>query len=201
MLQIVRGLLPEPEYAVVERRVPAEPNAISPEVPPAAAYVVEALPRSGSTATVVSRIVASFPSAAICVVGETLEEAYAFPLMQQRVRGFVTYADAPAQLARAVDALSSGGFWISRTLLTRFLEATVAAKGRLAGGGAAGDLTRREQEVLTGLLQNLSNKEIAKSLGITERGVKFHVSNLLDKHQVRRRSDLILLLLTGGVPS
>ncbi|MFN2632096.1 MAG: LuxR C-terminal-related transcriptional regulator [Thermoanaerobaculia bacterium] len=200
MLQIVRGLLPEPVFAVAEQRVATEASSIAAEVPEADMYVVEAHPRPGSTAAVVGRILGRFPSAPICVVGEALGEGYAFPLMQLRVRGFVTYSDAPAQLARAVEALSDGGFWISRSLLTRFLEATVATNGRARGGGAAGELTYREQEVLNGLLQNLSNKEIAKDLRITERGVKFHVSNLLAKHKVRRRSDLILLFLAHGGP-
>src|SRR4029077_5382932 len=55
------------------------------------------------------------------------------------------------------------------------------------------NLSRREQEVLDSLLENLSNKEIASKLNIAERTVKFHVSNLLNKFGVRRRADLILL--------
>jgi hypothetical protein len=43
------------------------------------------------------------------------------------------------------------------------------------------------------LLENLANKEIANKLNISERTVKFHVSNLLAKYKVQRRADLILL--------
>ena len=39
----------------------------------------------------------------------------------------------------------------------------------------------------------LSEDEIGAQLGISERTVKFHVSNLLSKFGVRRRADLILL--------
>ena len=60
-------------------------------------------------------------------------------------------------------------------------------------GEAIRALSRREQEVLDSLLENLSNKEIASKLNIAERTVKFHVSNLLSKFGVRRRADLILL--------
>ena len=49
------------------------------------------------------------------------------------------------------------------------------------------------EEVLAGLLENLANKEVADRLHISERTVKFHVSNLLAKFGVRRRADLILL--------
>ena len=40
---------------------------------------------------------------------------------------------------------------------------------------------------------NLSNSKIGSKLNVTERTVKFHVSNLLNKFGVRRRADLILL--------
>jgi len=55
------------------------------------------------------------------------------------------------------------------------------------------ELSRREQEVLNLLLDNLANKELAERLHISERTVKFHVSNILAKFGVRRRADLILL--------
>jgi DNA-binding CsgD family transcriptional regulator len=60
-------------------------------------------------------------------------------------------------------------------------------------------LSRREQDVLEALLQNMSNKEIATRLNISERTVKFHVSNLLAKFSVQRRSDLILQSLQPSV--
>jgi DNA-binding CsgD family transcriptional regulator len=53
-------------------------------------------------------------------------------------------------------------------------------------------LSRREREVLDLLLENLSNKEIAGRLFVAERTVKFHVSNLLSKFRVARRSELIM---------
>jgi DNA-binding CsgD family transcriptional regulator len=56
-----------------------------------------------------------------------------------------------------------------------------------------GHVSGREKEVLARLLENKSNKEIANVLNISERTVKFHVSNLLSKYGVQRRADLIVL--------
>ncbi len=53
-------------------------------------------------------------------------------------------------------------------------------------------LSRRQHQVLGAIAHNLTNKEIAASLYISERTVKFHVSALLEKFDVRRRSDLML---------
>jgi DNA-binding CsgD family transcriptional regulator len=52
-------------------------------------------------------------------------------------------------------------------------------------------LTRREEEVLAGLMKSLANKEIAATLNLSERTVKFHVSSLLAKFQVRGRMELV----------
>jgi len=52
-------------------------------------------------------------------------------------------------------------------------------------------LTRREQEVLDGILRSLANKEIASELNLSERTVKFHVSSLLSKFKVRGRMELM----------
>lgn len=52
-------------------------------------------------------------------------------------------------------------------------------------------VTRREEEVLRGILRGLANKEIAGSLNLSERTVKFHVSSLLSKFRVRGRMELV----------
>jgi DNA-binding CsgD family transcriptional regulator len=52
-------------------------------------------------------------------------------------------------------------------------------------------LTRREEEVLAGLMKSLANKEIACNLNLSERTVKFHVSSLLAKFRVRGRMELV----------
>jgi DNA-binding CsgD family transcriptional regulator len=52
-------------------------------------------------------------------------------------------------------------------------------------------LSRREEEVLGGIMQSMANKEIASSLNLSERTVKFHVSSLLAKFRVRGRMELV----------
>jgi DNA-binding CsgD family transcriptional regulator len=57
--------------------------------------------------------------------------------------------------------------------------------------GSSVKLTRREEEVLAGIMRSLANKEIAVSLNLSERTVKFHVSSLLAKFRVRGRMELV----------
>jgi DNA-binding CsgD family transcriptional regulator len=70
---------------------------------------------------------------------------------------------------------------------------TEKAEKLLQAGHSVGSsvrLTRREKEVLAGVMRSLANKEIAAALNLSERTVKFHVSSLLTKFRVRGRMEL-----------
>ena len=62
------------------------------------------------------------------------------------------------------------------------------------------NLSRRQTEVLEGLNEGLANKEIANKLNISERTVKFHVSNLFAKFKVDSRIQLMGLRLWASAP-
>ena len=116
-----------------------------------------------------------------------------FRLLRLGAKGLVRYVELPRHFVSAVREVSSGGFWVPRTLLSRFVDSTLSALRRPKLVSASAHMSRREREVHQLLMENLSNKEIANRLHMSERTVKFHVSNLLGKHGVKRRSDLIML--------
>ena len=122
-----------------------------------------------------------------------LEEAVTYPLLRLGVRGLLTYDLAPRELSRAAHQIDAGMYWVPRELLTRLVESILPELSGCKSLDSAVDISRRQRDVLDLLLDNLSNKEIAGKLFISERTVKFHVSNLLDKFGVRRRADLIVL--------
>ena len=73
------------------------------------------------------------------------------------------------------------------------------AAGRAIGTGVK--ISRREQEVLDGVLQGLGNKEIASRLRVSERTVKFHVSSLLAKFGVTDRIALSREVSLSRIPA
>jgi len=132
-------------------------------------------------------------TANLLVLLPSLDESVTFPLLRLGVKGLLTYEQAPRELCRAARQVSSGGYWVPRELLTRFVESILPELRGCKSLELESGISRREREVLDLLLDNLSNKEIANRLFVCERTVKFHVSNLLDKFGVRRRADLIVL--------
>jgi len=164
------------------------------EIPRAAIYVVDAHAARQATGALIGNILERNENARLIVVGDNLKDTDSHALLRQGVKGILTYADAREQLVRALPLVASGGFWVPRETLSRFVDAILSTtQGRRLRSDIPCELSRREQEVLNSLLENLANKEVATKLNISERTVKFHVSNLLAKFGVRRRADLILL--------
>lgn len=160
-------------------------------IPSASVYVVDG--HDPSAAVLVGALVNRFPNSRVIVLSEKFSDANAFPLLELGAKGLLDYAEASLHLPEAVKAVAQGGFWVERSLLSRFMDSIVhSARRRFVKAGPR-HLSPREREVLEFLLENLSNKEIAKRLNISERTAKFHVSNLLAKFDVRRRVDLVML--------
>jgi DNA-binding NarL/FixJ family response regulator len=167
------------------------------QVPRADVYLVQLGAEPSATERVLERILTSYPSARLVVLGEGFDPEVGFRLLQTGTNGLVTYREASTQLAPALEAVAAGGYWVTRSLLSEFVERTARSPESPASRleSSPVELTRREREILGGVLEHLSNKEIAVKLGITERTVKFHVSNVLAKCGVRRRADLLLFFM------
>ncbi|MCI7633813.1 MAG: LuxR C-terminal-related transcriptional regulator [Mollicutes bacterium] len=59
-------------------------------------------------------------------------------------------------------------------------------------------LTKREKEVFDLLIQNNSTQDIANKLGISEKTVRNHISNVMQKLGVKGRASAIVELLKLG---
>ena len=140
---------------------------------------------------VVALVMSAVPGARALVLTDDLDETLVFRLLRLGVKGLVPYDRASEQIVLALSAVERGGFWVPRELLSRFVDSLLQAGASRHTLHPVG-LSVRENDVLDCLLENLSNKEIGARLNISERTVKFHVSNLLGKFGVQRRADLIL---------
>ncbi|WP_455353249.1 response regulator transcription factor [Streptomyces sp. SYSU K217416] len=60
-------------------------------------------------------------------------------------------------------------------------------------------LTERETETLWGVAQGLSNRQIARVMGITEHGVKRHLANAMGKLNCQNRASAVAVALRSGL--
>jgi DNA-binding NarL/FixJ family response regulator len=188
-------LLAKSQFKVILKQLESTlaPDLRALDPPKANVYVIDAHAAKPATGALLNNLVDRCPESRLIVVGDQHSDATSFSLLRLGVKGLLTYVEARDQLTRALPLVAAGGFWVPRSLLSGFVDSILTGQGRRLKTDSVTNLSRREQEVLDSLLENLSNKEIAGKLNIAERTVKFHVSNLLSKFSVRRRADLILL--------
>jgi two-component system, NarL family, response regulator DevR len=115
------------------------------------------------------------------------------------VHGYVRKGAETADISRAVHALlrgesvfdTRGGAVVVDVLRDEDRPVTKAFGGAM--------LTERENQVLRLLAVGMSNREIGRRLVISEATVKFHVRNLRDKLEVRRRTEIVYTATRQGI--
>ncbi|AHE99567.1 two-component system response regulator NarL [Thioalkalivibrio paradoxus] len=102
--------------------------------------------------------------------------------------GYLLKHTEPEELLRQLRQVLSGRLILTDELTERLAE----AMRRKPPPGERGMLTRREQEVLDQIAAGLSNKQIARELGLSEGTVKVHVKHLLKKLGMHSRLEAAL---------
>lgn len=122
--------------------------------------------------------------------------------LQMGASGYVHRYAFPDQLKDIALVVQSGGVWMGQELLQRALQASLtiahevsAVESRASAPAVnTSELTERELAVAEEVGKGASNREIAQTLGVSERTVKAHLSVVFEKMQVRDRVQLALLM-------
>ncbi len=153
----------------------------------------------GSPATRIERIRARHPDAKVVAFVREVNARTTFPCLMAGVKGILPHSAGAAELRHALRCIREGSLWTPRAVLSEWVE-RVARLGLSAGNA----FTRSEQRVLEAVREELSNKDIARRLGVTEATVKFHVGKLLkktgaaDRRELARFASETLPALTGA---
>ncbi|NDU85294.1 MAG: two-component system response regulator NarL [Ferrovum sp.] len=110
--------------------------------------------------------------------------------------GYLLKDTEPDQMIAQLNEVMFGRTVISKTL-THYLAAALRDES-LQNLRQPSDLTERESMILNCLAQGLSNKLIARELGIMESTVKVHIRNLLKKLNFHSRLEAAVWAVTEG---
>jgi Response regulator containing a CheY-like receiver domain and an HTH DNA-binding domain len=187
-----QGLLYLADYTLRVKRIELGDHAAE-EIPSADIYAVEVRPTPEATQEVVVRILSREPHARVLVIGESFDEANAFPLLTMGVKGIVRRSELKADLTRALSAVHQNGFWVPRQLLSKFIGNVLHSTRRMLFALGSSELTESQASLLNSLLQTESDDELARKLSVSEVELKSRVAELMRKFNVRRRYDLVLL--------
>ena len=154
----------------------------------------------GVTAT--RRVRNSVPSCRVIVLTNYDEDNLVFSSIRAGASGYLLKEVSGNQLTNAIRTVADGFSLIYPSVARRVLDEF----GRLRGSSAPvdedqgySDLTPREREVLKLIASGRANKEIGTELGITERTVKTHISNIFSKLQLTDRTQAALYVHNRGL--
>jgi DNA-binding NarL/FixJ family response regulator len=115
--------------------------------------------------------------------------------LQLGAAGIFLKHNSPVSLAKAIRLVASGEMWVDQ----RVIHLMADGIHRREGQSFQKVLTEREQQVLRGIFEGLTNKEIAARLGVSESAVKATLQQLFQKTRVRTRSQLVRIALESSL--
>lgn len=118
--------------------------------------------------------------------------------LKQGATGMVS-PDKPIEvLARAIVQVAEGEIWINQKHITQLINPENGDSDNSLAGGMQ-NLTRREIEIIQSISVGMKNKEVAKSLFISEATVRHHLSSIYSKLFVEDRLNLVIFAYQHGL--
>ncbi|EIM24804.1 LuxR C-terminal-related transcriptional regulator [Microvirga lotononidis] len=142
----------------------------------------------------VESILQHHPAIRIVILADAADEEHVYGALKRGVRGYLLKGTCGKELIQTVRVLDQGQSFISPSLAARLLmRSGPGSIVETKGSGALPPLTPREQQILAILVQGRSNKEIGNKLELSEKTIKHHLTNILQKLRVRNRVEAALL--------
>jgi two-component system nitrate/nitrite response regulator NarL len=126
----------------------------------------------------------------ILVVTAGMSDQEAVQLVQAGVSGILHKHHSTEELCNSIRQIANGEVCIEQAYLAPLFRAVDRTRAPRRA-----NLTDRDKTVLRGILQGLSNREIAAKLQISEGAVKASVRHVCEKLSVRTRSQLVKVAL------
>jgi DNA-binding NarL/FixJ family response regulator len=136
------------------------------------------------------RILRRHSDLGIIVVTMLEDDASIFAAMRAGARGYVLKGANHHELLQAIRAVAGGQVLFGPAIATRITQFFTRALPNSAEEPLA-ELSQREREILDLIARHYTNPEIAQQLGIGEKTIRNHVSNIFNKLQVATRAQAI----------
>jgi NarL family two-component system response regulator LiaR len=136
------------------------------------------------------------PATRVIALTSFLDDDKLFPAVRAGAAGYLLKDVQPQELVSAIRTVHGGESLLHPAAAARLMAEVASDGGRTE---PASLLTPREREVLVLIGRGLPNKVIARDLGVSEKTVKTHVSNLLGKLGLTDRTQAALFAVREGL--
>jgi NarL family two-component system response regulator YdfI len=148
----------------------------------------------------IERIMAWWPETAIVIITTFNEDALMIRGLRAGARGFLLKDTGRETLFHTIRAAARGETLLQPEIIRRVMAHTADANAAAPTAGRETDpLTEREMQVLVAVARGDRNKEIAQQLGVTERTIKAHLTNVYNKLGVDSRAAAVSVAMQRGI--
>jgi NarL family two-component system response regulator LiaR len=147
----------------------------------------------------IQEIVGERPEARILVLTSFAEDEKVFAAVKGGALGYLMKDSSPGELMQAIRDVHRGEPSMDPAIAQKLMRELQKAARAPELPLTEEPLTEREVEVLKWVAQGLSNQEIADRLVVSERTVRSHVSNILEKLHLANRTQAALYALREGL--
>jgi len=135
------------------------------------------------------------PGVKVLALTRHKDGAYLQEMLRAGASGYVLKQSSSAELLRALREIAAGNSYLDPALTGKVM--TVFAGGTIRKSTTA-SVSEREQEVLKAIALGYSNKEISSQLTISVKTVESHKANLMQKLELRNRTEIVRYAVRQG---
>lgn len=134
------------------------------------------------------------PLTHVLILFGSCEDEFMSNALRLGARGLLSTSLSHKDIIRAIRAAHAGELWAERKLMAEVLESLRQKVQEVDQplSEMQASLTDREQEIVKWVIHGMTNKAIAAQLGISDKTVKAHLSNIFSKLKISRRLQLAL---------
>lgn len=135
----------------------------------------------------------------VAILTTSTDEQDVIAALHAGANGYLLKDMEPDELIAALRDIVAGQLVVAKELASVLAQAVRREAMSPASPVRPAELTPREAEILCQLAAGLSNKAIARALGITDGTVKLHVKSILRKLAARSRVEAAVLAVERGM--
>lgn len=134
-----------------------------------------------------------YPNVKVLILTTFNEDEYIFEGLKNGADGYLLKDISSEELVKAIETVYQGNILLQPDIAKRMVD-SIYKKDKGSKNDKLKELTKREYEIALLVGEGKSNKEISNKLFITEGTVKNHITKILDKLEIRDRTQLAVLV-------
>ena len=162
------------------------------------------IPRSSAFEDTLARLALAAPQVRTIILASRDDPNAAIIALQRGARGVLLKEASAESLFDGIDNVLQDKYWVhgdNPSEMVQLIRRLAARAEAEAKKNSRFGLTRRELEIVSGVVMGESNREIGRRLSVREDTVKHHLSNVFDKLGVFSRVELAVFAIHQGLVS